>query len=170
MLLPSCGIVLVISTFFSGRTRRRSRNRTPRRRIASAVGFSLSVRQTSRLCGGSEISRGRNPPRTSGRSSAARTSELLSGSEAASANGITSRSTIPCSSAILVASGSEWDEIASHFDATLRSARISRSGPAGSTAPSDPDRSFSDLCNASKILLMILPFRSDTVAHAAYEA
>jgi hypothetical protein len=55
VLLPSCGMVLVIRTFFRGRIRRRSLKRTPNNLIASAVGSSLSVRHTKRLCKASEI-------------------------------------------------------------------------------------------------------------------
>jgi hypothetical protein len=44
----------VISTFLSGRSRRRCRNRTPRRRKASAAGLPLSVRHGNRLSGESE--------------------------------------------------------------------------------------------------------------------
>ena len=67
VLFPSCGIVLVISNFLSARSRRRCCRLIPKNRNFSAARLSLSVRHTSRLCGGITTSRDWNWPNTSER-------------------------------------------------------------------------------------------------------
>src|SRR5580692_2414064 len=67
MLLPSSGIVLVISSFLMGlRPCWSCRKRTPKKRKVSAPKLSFALRQTSRLCGDGETGSDRHWPRSMG--------------------------------------------------------------------------------------------------------
>ena len=128
VLLPSCGIVLVMSTFFNGRVRRRSLKRTPSSRIASAVGLSLSVRHTNRLCGVSESSSDGSRSRTSERLEVDGPCATLAaglawtGEDTAIPPSLSSRLSS-------ITSGFEGGSELPHLSETRRSARRNSSGP-----------------------------------------
>src|ERR1700677_68473 len=132
VLLPSSGIVLVIKSFFSGRVCWSCLRRTPRNRNFSAPKLSGALRQTNLLSGAGVTDNDWNWLR----SFATRSFSLNSCS--AKSSGASSWA------------GTSFGEIPPATRSTARKSSVAISGGAVAT----PDRSDSDLCNASNIRLM----------------